>query len=51
MPHLPYMGSITELDRATVVELISAIYVYEDKHIEIVYRFSDEFDQLFARTT
>lgn len=40
-------GKITELDRATVVEFIEKIYVYEDKHIEIVYKFSDEFDHLF----
>lgn len=43
-------GKITELDRGTVVEFIDKIYVYEDKHIEIVYKFSDEFDHLFART-
>lgn len=40
-------GKITELDRATVVEFIEKIYVYEDRHIEIVYKFSDEFDHLF----
>lgn len=42
-------GKITELDRATVVEFIDKIYVYEDKHIEIVYKFSNEFDYLFAK--
>ncbi|MCM1191456.1 MAG: recombinase family protein [Butyrivibrio sp.] len=42
-------GRITELDRATVVEFIDKICVYEDKHIEIVYKFSDEFDYLFTR--
>lgn len=41
-------GKITELDRVTVVEFIEKIYVYEDKHIEIVYKFSDEFDHLFT---
>ena len=43
-------GVITELDRATVVELIDKIYVYEDKHIEIVYKFSEEFDGLFIKS-
>lgn len=42
-------GRITELDRETVIELIDKIYVYEDKHIEIVYKFSDEFDDLFDK--
>ncbi len=41
-------GKITELDRATVVEFIEKIYICEDKHIEIVYKFSREFDHLFT---
>lgn len=40
-------GRLTELDRDIVVRLIDKIYVYEDKHIEIVYKFSGEFDHLF----
>ena len=43
-------GEITELDRITVVEFIDKIYVYEDKHIEIVYKFSGEFDGLFIKS-
>ncbi len=43
-------GAITELDRATVVEFIDKIYVFEDKHIEIVYKFSGEFDGLFVKS-
>ena len=43
-------GVITELDRITVVEFIDKIYVYEDKHIEIVYKFSGEFDGLFIKS-
>ena len=42
-------GKITELDRATVVEFVDKIYVYEDKRIEIVYKFSGEFDGLFSK--
>lgn len=41
-------NAIIELDRATVVEFVDKIYVYEDKRIEIVYKFSGEFDELFA---
>ncbi|NLL80597.1 MAG: recombinase family protein [Clostridiales bacterium] len=41
-------GQLKELDRATVVHLIDKIYVYQDKHIEIIYKFSDEFDSLFV---
>lgn len=40
-------GKLTELDRATVVELVDKIYVYQNHTLEIVYRFSDEFDYLF----
>ncbi|MCI9637807.1 MAG: DUF4368 domain-containing protein, partial [Hungatella sp.] len=43
-------GVITELDRITVVEFIDKIYVYEDKHIEIIYKFSGEFDGLFIKS-
>ncbi len=43
-------GELTELDRATVVEFGYKIYVYEDRHIEIVYKFSGEFDGLFAKS-
>lgn len=43
-------GAITELDRATVAEFIDKIYVFEDKHIEIVYKFSGEFDELFVKS-
>lgn len=39
---------IKELDRDTVAQLIDKIYVYEDRHIEIVYKFSNEFDFLFS---
>ena len=42
-------GGMMELDRATVVKLISGIEVYEDRTIKITYKFSDEFDFLFAK--
>lgn len=44
------LGKIEELDRATVVELIDKIYIYQDKRIEIVYKFDDEFDALFCQS-
>jgi DNA invertase Pin-like site-specific DNA recombinase len=37
---------LDHLDRQTVVELISMIYIYEDKTIRIVYNFSEELDVL-----
>ncbi|MBQ2803295.1 MAG: recombinase family protein [Lachnospiraceae bacterium] len=43
------LGKVSELDRETVVALIDKIYVYENKHIEIEYKFSEEFDYLFAK--
>lgn len=42
-------GQLMELDRDIVLRLIDKIYVYEDKHIEIVYKFSNEFDNLFIK--
>lgn len=33
-------GKITELDRETVIRLVDKIYVYQDKHVEIVYKFA-----------
>lgn len=44
------LGEIEELDRAMVVELIDKIYIYQDKRIEIVYKFADEFDALFCQS-
>lgn len=44
-------GELTELDRDIVIRLIDKIYVYQDRHIEIVYKFSDEFDHLFIKET
>ena len=49
MQFIKFQG-ITELTREVVVTLIDRIYVYEDKHIEIVYKFSGEFDGLFIKS-
>lgn len=35
-------GKLTELDRATLAESVEKILIFEDRHIEIAYRFSDE---------
>lgn len=35
-------GKLTELDRTTVAETVKEILVFEDRHIEITYLFSDE---------
>ena len=40
--------NVKELDRRLVVTLIDRIYVYEDKRIEIVFRFRDEYNSLLA---
>ena len=40
-------GKIDELDRETVLDMIDKIVVYENNEIEIVYKFSDEFNYLF----
>ena len=37
---------IEHLDRETVVEMISMIYVYENNTVKIVYNFSDELEIL-----
>lgn len=40
--------NIDSLDRETVVEMISMIYVYEDRMVKIVYNFSDELEMLLT---
>lgn len=42
-------GKLFHLDRETVVEMISMLYIYEDNKIRIVYRFSDELEALLHR--
>ena len=44
-------GELYQLDRETVVEMISMIYIYEDNKIKIVYNFSDELETLLGRQT
>lgn len=39
-------GYIKQLDRATVVEMIHRIYIYDNQTIKIVYHFSDELESL-----
>lgn len=41
---------LEHLDRETVVEMISMIYVYENKTVKIVYNFSDELELLLGNT-
>ena len=35
-------ANITELERTAVVDMIECIYVYEDRRIEVVFRYTDE---------
>ena len=35
-------GKLTELDRTTLAETVQEILVFEDRHIEITYRFADD---------
>ena len=39
---------LEHLDRETVVEMISMIYIYENNQIKIVYNFSDELEALLG---
>lgn len=41
---------IEHLDRETVVEMISMIYVYENNTVKIIYNFSDELEMLLQNT-
>ena len=40
------LGHINEINRNIVDEFISNIYVYEDKNIEIQFRYKDQFEEL-----
>lgn len=42
------LGRLDELDRATLAQTIEYIRVFEDKHIEITYRFSEELGALLS---
>lgn len=42
--------AIEHLDRETVVEMISMIYVYENNTVRIIYNFSDELEVLLQNT-
>ena len=44
------MKNIQFLDRDIVIEMIDALYIYEDKRIKIVYNFSNELKNLFEAT-
>ena len=43
-------GELEALDRATLAQTVKSIRVFEDKHIEITYLFSDELNVLFENT-
>lgn len=44
------MGKLTELDRNIIVDMIECIEVYEEKHVKITYRFSDDIDVFLDKT-
>lgn len=44
------LGKLTSLDRITIAEVIEQIRIFEDKQIEITYRFSDELNHLLKCT-
>ena len=46
MEKLSQYGKITSLNRKIITNLIDKIYVYEDKRIEIQFRFKDKFKNL-----
>jgi len=43
---LAKLGCIEKLDKLTVLEMIDKIFIFEDRTIKIVYRFSDELSNL-----
>ena len=40
---------IDSLDRNIVVDMIDKIYVYENRHVRIVYNFTNELEELFKK--
>ena len=42
------LGHLTELDRMTLAQTVKEIRIYEGKHIEITYLFSQELDALLC---
>lgn len=45
------LGKLTELDRATLAQTVKEIRIFENKHIEITYLFSDELRSLLEKNT
>ena len=45
------MGKLEELDRETIVQAIKEIRIFEDKHIEIQYLFSDALRDVLENST
>lgn len=43
-------GELEHLDRQIVVEMVSMIYIYENKTVKIVYNFSDELEALLQNS-
>ena len=44
------LGHLTELDRMTLAQTVKEIRIYEGKHIEITYLFSQELDALLSES-
>ena len=38
-------ASLRELDRRLLVALVDKVFIYEDKRVEIVFRYRDEFER------
>lgn len=41
-------GTVTELDRSIVVELIDKILIHENKEVEVVFRYADQFERIIT---
>ena len=39
-------ANLEALDRVAVVDLIECIYVYEDRRVEVVFRYKDECEKI-----
>ena len=42
------LGHLEELDRLTIAQLVQEIRIFEGKHVEITYLFSQQLDALFS---
>jgi len=46
--HFKKFENISEIDRATVIQLIMSIHIFSKTHLQITFNYKDEYEQALA---